>query len=226
MNKQKSKAGIQWARFSWNPSTGCLNTCEYCYARKIAMRFQGNFFPAFHEGRLKQPYAINEPSRIFVCSMGELFGSWVPKEWQNQIIKVVKDNPQHTFQFLTKYPAGYKGLEFPKNAWLGFTPTDKMTIADAMDFNSAGNGNIRFLSIEPLMSNVEPANLHLIKKPDWIIVGGMTPKPVHEQSWVDSIVDMCRKNKIPLFLKSNLHHPVSVEQFPEVGTEINAKGGQ
>lgn len=35
MNKTK----IDWCNMSWNPVTGCLHNCEYCYARKIATRF-------------------------------------------------------------------------------------------------------------------------------------------------------------------------------------------
>ena len=35
MNKTK----IDWADMTWNPVTGCLHGCEYCYARKIANRF-------------------------------------------------------------------------------------------------------------------------------------------------------------------------------------------
>lgn len=32
---------IDWADATWNPVTGCLNGCEYCYARKQAARFGG-----------------------------------------------------------------------------------------------------------------------------------------------------------------------------------------
>ena len=35
MNKTK----IEWCDSTWNPVTGCLHGCEYCYARKIANRF-------------------------------------------------------------------------------------------------------------------------------------------------------------------------------------------
>ena len=48
---QKTK--IAWVRnpdgtqgYTWNPVTGCQKGCDYCYARKIANRFQGNFKPA------------------------------------------------------------------------------------------------------------------------------------------------------------------------------------
>ena len=35
MNKTK----IDWCDSTWNPVTGCLHGCEYCYARGIANRF-------------------------------------------------------------------------------------------------------------------------------------------------------------------------------------------
>lgn len=37
MNKTK----INWCDSTWNPVTGCLHGCEYCYARGIAKRFSG-----------------------------------------------------------------------------------------------------------------------------------------------------------------------------------------
>ncbi len=38
MNKTK----IDWCDSTWNPVTGCLHGCEYCYAERIAERFSGN----------------------------------------------------------------------------------------------------------------------------------------------------------------------------------------
>ena len=35
------KTKIEWADYTWNPVSGCLHGCEYCYARKIANRFGG-----------------------------------------------------------------------------------------------------------------------------------------------------------------------------------------
>lgn len=35
MNKTK----IDWCDSTWNPVTGCLHGCEYCYARGITKRF-------------------------------------------------------------------------------------------------------------------------------------------------------------------------------------------
>lgn len=35
------KTKIDWCDSTWNPVTGCLHGCEYCYARGIAKRFSG-----------------------------------------------------------------------------------------------------------------------------------------------------------------------------------------
>ena len=36
------KTLIDWADASWNPVTGCYHDCKYCYARRIAERFNGH----------------------------------------------------------------------------------------------------------------------------------------------------------------------------------------
>ena len=35
-----AKTKIDWCDATWNPVTGCLHGCEYCYARRIAERFR------------------------------------------------------------------------------------------------------------------------------------------------------------------------------------------
>ena len=37
------KTKIDWCDSTWNPVTGCLHGCEYCYARGIASRFSGHW---------------------------------------------------------------------------------------------------------------------------------------------------------------------------------------
>ena len=94
---------IKWCDFTWNPFTGCKNNCSYCYARKVANRFKGTkafphgFEPTFHPERLAELGHVRKPSRIFVCSMGELFGPWVPDYQIEWIINMTKEFPEHTF---------------------------------------------------------------------------------------------------------------------------------
>jgi len=76
--------GISWAAWSWNPVTGCLHGCEYCYAREITNRRpalcpagEDGFTPTFHHERLAAPANTKIPrahegdpawKRVFVVS--------------------------------------------------------------------------------------------------------------------------------------------------------------
>ncbi len=37
-----NRSGIEWCDHTWNPITGCLHECLYCYARKMSVRFSGD----------------------------------------------------------------------------------------------------------------------------------------------------------------------------------------
>lgn len=57
------KTKIDWCDASWNPVTGCLHGCEYCYARRIAERFSGHFTEHVSEGGLPLK---EEPEKVHV----------------------------------------------------------------------------------------------------------------------------------------------------------------
>jgi protein gp37 len=194
---QKTK--IEWTDYTWNPVTGCLHNCPYCYAKRIAMRFDGHFKPRFRSGRLNDKMP-KKPSKIFVCSMSDLFGDWVKKEWIDAVLKVVNENPQQTFQFLTKNPKRYSEFTFPQNCWLGVT----------IDYPNQGKidelkkkDNYKFISFEPLLGDMSGLDLSGI---DWVIVGAMTGsgaiKPRKE--WIDNIKHkniFYKKNLLTLLIK-------------------------
>jgi protein gp37 len=53
---------VDWARWTWNPVTGCEHNCIYCYARDIANRFYPEKFkPTFHPERLSAPHNTSFP---------------------------------------------------------------------------------------------------------------------------------------------------------------------
>lgn len=56
---------IEWARWTWNPVTGCKHGCPYCYARDIAepasKAFPHGFEPVLREERLTAPRDMGSP---------------------------------------------------------------------------------------------------------------------------------------------------------------------
>lgn len=85
------------------------------------------FDPTFHRYRLEEPKHWKKPRTVFVCSMADLFGEWVPDEWIKQVFDACAAAKQHRYLFLTKNPGRYCDLErkgiMPKdnNIWFGAT---------------------------------------------------------------------------------------------------------
>src|SRR5262249_23585617 len=112
------------------PDNG-MQACDYCYARPIANRFyRKKFEPDFYPERLSAPAntkvpeeAKNNPvlKRVFVGSMGDIFGNWVPDELIRQVFASCIANPQWEYLFLTKFPQRYvelldRGVKLPPTA--------------------------------------------------------------------------------------------------------------
>lgn len=216
MNKTK----IEWCDYTWNPLTGCLHGCDYCYARKIAKRFEGTkafpngFEPTFHEERLNEPLKLIKPSKIFVVSMGDLFGDWIDHNWIENIITICKKAPQHTFMFLTKNPCQMQCFNFPINCWCGFSASTQRMYDFKLNELLKVNCKIKFASIEPIHEHINPR-----EGIDWLIVGaetknGKTVKPPHNL-WMREIIAYSHIRKVKLFLKTNLNWKEKIQEFPE-----------
>lgn len=268
MNKTK----IEWADYTWNPVTGCLHGCKYCYARKIANRFGGasethynecvgeecqwctegtgkihdlkepiydvdrghnapypfGFDPTFHRHRLVEPQRVKKSQRIFVVSMGDLFGEWIPDGWQLEVYKACGKADWHKYLFLTKNPEAYSKvfyrseLDYRHNFWFGTTVTDDESFYEkGYDlFESTGGDQKRhahrFLSIEPLLEEISDTTLRNIQFMDWIIIGQQTnPDRPPKDEWVQSIIDQCRVANVPVFVKSPLYKRFPIQEWPE-----------
>ena len=240
MNKTK----IDWCDSTWNPVTGCLHDCEYCYARGIARRFSGkekgnlrvlhepykmadgkvnpypfDFMPTFHKYRLND-YRDKQGRNIFVCSMADLFGKWVPDCWIDEVMNACY--PQHNYLFLTKNVERYTeyGVPMDKNKWYGTSITKK---SDIDRFNYLPAFCKTFVSIEPLLEDLEVNKCGVMfLQVDWFIIGAETGrrknKVVPDRKWIEDIVNECRKNGKPVFMKSSLSdiwgEPL-IQEFPK-----------
>jgi len=225
MNKSK----IEWCDLTWNPITGCLKGCHYCYARKMAYRLKGRygydaeypFRPTLHLDRLEEPFKLdkNKPKKIFTCSMGEMFGDWVPIMWIKTIFRVIEANKPHQFIILTKYPENVFDLEndIPWNAWIGVSVENQEHVDRITVLKNMGVNHVKFVSFEPLLGEVD-CDLEGI---DWAIIGAQTnPYKPPKKEWVVQIHKQAKELDIPVFLKNNLQpifpNTKLIQEFPKL----------
>lgn len=179
-----------------------------------------NFEPIFLESKFNKEFP-QKAQKIFVGSMSEI--RFWKREWLLKVFEKIEECPQHTFQFLTKYPHIYHRLEFPAKSWLGFTATTNKDLANGVPHieksrtYSLTGQYLYFISIEPILEEINPLCILFL---DWIILGAETGKRkgriVPKKEWIESIVDYCRDNDIPIYLKDSLKsiYPEEIKEFP------------
>lgn len=236
---QTDGEGISWAHWSWNPITGCLHGCDYCYAREITLRFKhvnpAGFTPLFHHERLPAPSNTkipeqhrNDPAwqRVFVCSMADLYGRWVPEEWILQVHSSMLANPQWEYLLLTKFPARYNKVELPPSAWVGTSVDEQKRVRIAEDaFRQIDGVKVKWLSLEPLKEPLEFSDLSMF---DWVVIGAQTetwqgegadrkqvPAFAPPFDWVVRLVAQAREAGCRVHLKPNLVNGRPGMQLPD-----------
>ena len=229
--------GISWASWSWNPVTGCLHGCDYCYARDIATNtrfaaaYPAGFTPLFHSERLGAPANTTIPAkhrddpsyrRVFVCSMADLYGRWVPDEWIEQVHASMLDSPQWQYILLTKFPARYVGLDLPAGAWVGTSVDEQKRVRIAENaFRELPSNVTKWLSLEPLR---EPLQFDDLSMFDWVVIGAQTathqpgvgflPAFAPDLDWVIDIYQKARAAGCKVHFKPNITNGKPGMRFP------------
>lgn len=233
LNKQ-TNADIEWANWSWNPVTGCLHDCPYCYARDIAFNIypeQVAFRPTLWPKRLNAPIGREPPGEgadknIFVCSMADLFGRWVPARWIEAVLQTVADSPQWNFLFLTKFPKRMSEFQIPDNAWLGTTVDLQARVANAEKAFAKVKAPVRWLSLEPML---EPLKFSRLDMFDWVVIGGAsesraidgtpaTPAWSVPIDWIADVHRQAREAGCAVYYKTNsgLAGATRLREYPGV----------
>lgn len=239
LNKQDNR-DIEWANWSWNPVTGCLHGCPYCYARDIAFEiypaevgFGATIWPdrltAPANQKLPQSDAVADQN-IFTCSMADLFGRWVPDEWIEKVLSVAADNPHWNFLFLTKFPKRMAEFDIPANAWMGTTVDVQARVANAERAFEKVKAPVRWLSIEPMIEPLQFSNLAMF---DWIVIGGAsasksidgTPSTPAWNPPIEWLIDLHRQAReagCKIYYKTNsgLSDMTRIREFP--GRDVTA----
>lgn len=221
---------IEWTNESWNPTIGCSRkACMflYCYACKMATRLKhmghkdyqldNPFEPRFLEHRLNIPFKWRKARMVFVDSMGDLFDEHIREIDILRILEVIKKNPSHTFQVLTKQAQRafdiLDGLTLPKNLWLGTTQDGMTTLLKDINLISRLDLEVHFASFEPLLGSISTWPFNTL---DWVIVGAQTnPTRQPKKEWVQQIINTARIQNIPIFLKDNLEGFPKIQEWPK-----------
>ena len=202
---QPNRAGGGWACQRVSPG------CVHCYAAGINKRLgTGLDYDArgiadsdiyLDERILAAPLRWKSPRRVFVCSMTDLFGEWVPDEVIDRVFAVMALSPQHTYQLLTKRPERMReylanedrmyvlrsgieewcpeDLRWPlPNVWLGVSAEDQERADQRIPELLATPAAVRFLSCEPLLG---PVNLRAVKPDAFSIIDAL------DGSWEQSL---------------------------------------
>lgn len=235
------KTKIEYCDSSANFVTGCYHKCPYCYARRLVTRFssvkpeetgEGNiyvlpekpttnfgkynpypygFAPTLHEYRFAEFEKKHYGETIFVCTMADLFGGWVPDEWIEKVFRCCEAHPDHRYLFLTKNPKRYVTLaeagKLPHNDnfWYGSTtenPRKEFFVAE---------GYHTFISVEPIMEPFSDGDCRMddvVSRVEWIIIGAETGhrkgKVVPKREWVEALVKAAYQHKTPVFMKDSM----------------------
>ena len=276
-----NKTKIDWCDSTWNPVTGCLQGCPYCYARRIAERFGSHgkslidpvgdsltyvdetdgirelnnqlsevkatcngsfvrpapypydFAPTFNRYKLNEPKSWKKPRNIFVCSMADLFGDWVPDEWIEQVFEACDAAPWHRYIFLTKNPKRLCRMATATKVFLWnvdhpgsqvhpkteeYVEGMRLPIRDNWWFGSTidnrkaecfrcGNTWNTFTSIEPLAEYLD-VGIGSFGNDRWTIIGAETGnrkgKITPKREWVENIVEAAQITGMKVFMKESL----------------------
>ena len=206
-----------------------------CYAETIAERVAQRAYPHGFEYHywnpnvLKEPLRQKNPSRIFLDSMSDLMGYWVPDDEIRQVLEVCAQAHWHTFQLLTKNAPRLKEFDFPSNVWVGVSAPPSVMfgrklsqlqqsrmIERTLKVLNDVDVPVRWMSIEPLSFDIAP----LLKGSNlqWAVIGAATngrkayqPQP----EWVANVLEVLDAQGTKVFFKGNLKWTEWRECFPE-----------
>lgn len=264
MNKQGAVGGIEWTRrklpdgtvlpgYTWNVMGGCEHECEWvmpngdvaeCYAKTVAERLAHKLYPQgfahhyFHPERLEEPLKLTQPAGIFLDSMSDLMGHWVPNEQIAQVLDICRRAHWHTFFLLTKNPKRLKEFSpFPPNVWVGVSsPPDhfmgkqlnqhqqETLLRVALNTLSEIEASVKWMSAEPLSWDIAPIVARYPDALNWAVIGaasnGRNQYPPSEK-FLKHLLTVLDIQDVPVFYKGNLRSlPAAAaewrEEFPEV----------
>lgn len=269
----KWEGGIEWTRirevtgflrrgYTWNVIKGCQHGCTWtmpdgavavCYAKTTA-ESPALAAAAYPEGfahhyfapqQLNAPFSVRERAGVFMDSMSDFAGSWVPPEQQEQVLHTVERAGRargHIFFLLTKTaPQLLKLPTLPHNLWPGVSsPPDSMFghaltelqreryMARAMDTLTQIRETgpyVPWMSFEPLAHDYSHIVRNYPRALAWAVIGAASNGNTYfdpDEAHVRNLLDVLDEQGVRVFFKGNLRRAAARwglkwrEDFPPV----------
>lgn len=197
-------------RVKWGAGEKRIRTSAAYWAKPLKWQKESARFFAEH-GRRR---------RVFCASLADVFDNEAPPEWRVDLMRLIAQTPMLDWLLLTKrignalvmldeavseasngqfgWIAG-NGYQRFGNVWIGATVCDHHELARDMPKLLAIPASVRFLSIEPMLGDI---NL-MSKTVDWVICGGESGQHARpmQPEWVERLKMLCDLLGVPFFFK-------------------------
>ena len=213
---------ISWCESTFSPWWGCRKIssgCDNCYAEALDHRLGRKNWVEGEYQKMKDKYWIQPLNwnkkavlsgirhKVFCGSMCDWADSKGPISERERLWELIRATPMLDWLLLTKRAKHIKRY-LPEdwgsgydNVWLGVSVEDQKHGLPRIDILRYTPAKVRFLSVEPLLEDLDHINLDGI---DWVIVGGESgpvARPMKKE-WVIGVALDCKIfNNVPFFFK-------------------------
>jgi protein gp37 len=127
--------------------------------------------------------------------------------WRERLWTLIEETPHLDWLLLTKRPERILQMthwkaDWPKNVWIGTTVEDQESAEERLPHLTRVPAMVRFISAEPLLSEVNIASW-LGSSIDWVITGGESGHHARPSSpsWFRSLLIQCMQADVPFHFK-------------------------
>ena len=219
---------IQWTHHTFNPWRGCTKCspgCLNCYAENnVGVALSGIKWGA-SAVRVRTGPAWENPvtwnraaakrgvrERVFCASLADVFeDNQQVAPWRDELHHLIDQTPSLDWLLLTKRPEValryYQHRTVPGNVWMGVTAENQEMANKRIPILEKIPARVRFLSCEPLLSQLNLDSALQRGGIHWVIVGGESTarkNQIHrpmDLCWARSLRDQCAAHKTAFFFK-------------------------
>lgn len=193
---------IEWTDHTFNAWIGCAKVspgCEHCYAETLMDTRYGRVQWGVNGTRVRTSEAnwrkplqwdraaadAGVRAKVFCASLADVFenrNDLIP--WRQQLFHLVDQTPNLDWLILTKRPENvlnfayqqqlwWPSNEMPKNVWIG-TSVERQHEDFRIHHLAKIPATVRFLSMEPLLGEVNLQAINIVHNGDWGIYDALT----------------------------------------------------